>query len=164
MMDSLACRSDLRRAHKLTREARRGRWRNNCLGRGGHIATRIQRQRGEAETPTSNQPPRVNQGRRLLGPAVLQTRPLASPRSQARAHLGPGGYCRRSGNGGPQTCLPAAHGVAKPAGRTTHLHQQGIKDPREADDARPPQKWPSQAGSRGAEISRRGKPHEALVM
>ena len=39
--------------------------------------------------------------------------------------------CRRSGNGGPQTCLPAAHSVAKPAGRTTHLHQQGIQDPRE---------------------------------
>ena len=35
--------------------------------------------------------------------------------------------------------------------------------PREADDARPPQEWPSQAGSRGVEISRWGKPHEALV-
>ena len=32
---------------------------------------------------------------------------------------------------GSQTCLPAAHSVAKPAGRTTHLHQQGIQDPRE---------------------------------
>ena len=30
--------------------------------------------------------------------------------------MGPGGYCRRSGNGGPQTCLPAAHGVALQAG------------------------------------------------
>ena len=38
---------------------------------------------------------------------------MASPRSQARARLGPGGYCRRSGNGGPQTCLPAAHSEAK---------------------------------------------------
>ena len=80
-----------------------------------------------------------------------------------RREAKPGGYCRRSGNGGPQTCLPAAHGVAKPAGRTAHLHQQGIQDPREADDARPPREWPSQAGSRGAEISRWGKPHEALV-
>ena len=44
-----------------------------------------------------------------------------------------------------------------------HHHQQGIQDPREADDARPPQERPSQAGSRGAEISRRGKPHEALM-
>ena len=32
---------------------------------------------------------------------------------------------------GPQTCLPAAHSVAKLAGRTAHLHQQGIQDPRE---------------------------------
>ena len=38
---------------------------------------------------------------------------MASPRSQARAHLGPGGYYRCSGNGGPQTCLPAAHSEAK---------------------------------------------------
>ena len=38
---------------------------------------------------------------------------MASPRSQARVHLGPGGYCRRSGNGGYQTCLPAAHSMAK---------------------------------------------------
>ena len=37
-----------------------------------------------------------------------------------------------------QTCLPAARGVAKSAGRATHLHQQGIQYPREADDARPP--------------------------
>ena len=37
------------------------------------------RKRGEAETPTSNQPPRVNQGRRLLGPTTLRTCPLASP-------------------------------------------------------------------------------------
>ena len=31
---------------------------------------RLPRQRGEAEMPTSNQPPRVDQGRRLLGPAL----------------------------------------------------------------------------------------------
>ena len=49
------------------------------------------------------------------------------------------GQCRRSRNGGPQTCLPAAHGVAEQPGRGAHLHQQGIQDPREADDARPPQ-------------------------
>ena len=126
-------------------------------------------QHGEAETPTSNQPPRVNQGRRLLGPAALRTCPLASPRSQVRACLGPGGYCPRSGNGGPQTCLPTAHGVASlaglygPSSSTRHPRPSRGAKPREADDARPPQEWPSQAGSRGAEISRRGKPHEALV-
>ena len=36
-------------------------------------------QRGETETPTSNQSPRVDQGRRLLGLAALRTCPLASP-------------------------------------------------------------------------------------
>ena len=53
--------------------ARRGRKKNNYVGRGGRIARRIQRQRGEAETPTPNQPPRVNRGCRLLGPTVLRT-------------------------------------------------------------------------------------------
>ena len=102
---------------------------------GTHQVGQLPRQRGESETPTSNQSPRVKRGLKLLGPAALRTCPLASPRSQVRARLGPGGYCRRSGNGGPQTCLPAAHSVAKPAGRTANLHQQGILDPREADDA-----------------------------
>ena len=87
----------------------------------------LPRLHGEAETPTSNQPPRVDQGRRLWGPAALHTCPLASPRSQVRARLGPGGYCWRSGNGGPQTCLPAAHGVALRGARTAHLHQQAFK-------------------------------------
>ena len=42
----------------------------------------LPRQHGEAETPTSNQSPRANRGRRLLGPAALCT-------------------CRHSRNGGP---------------------------------------------------------------
>ena len=33
----------------------------------------LPRQRGEAETPTSNQPPCVNRGRMILGLAVLRT-------------------------------------------------------------------------------------------
>ena len=82
-----------------------------CKSR-GRLAKRIMRQRGEAEMPTSNQSPCVDQGRRLLRPAALHTCPLASLLSQVRAHLGPGGYRQRSGNGGPQTCLPAARGVA----------------------------------------------------
>ena len=87
----------------------------------------LPRQRGEAETPTSNQPPRVNQGRKLFGPAALLTCPLASPRSQARAHLGPGGYCRRSGNGGPRlACLRTMVWLCKRAS-TTQLHQQTFK-------------------------------------
>ena len=95
------------------------------------LVGQLLRQHGEAETPTSNQPPCGAQGCRMLGPAALHTCPFASLLSQVRAHLGPGGYCRCSGNGGPQTCLPAAYGVAEPAGRTTHLHQQGTQDSRE---------------------------------
>ena len=58
-------RQGSREIGRLESQARRGR--NNCVGRRGRIARRIQRERGEAETPTSNQPPCVNQGRRLLG-------------------------------------------------------------------------------------------------
>ena len=79
------------------------------------------------ETPTSNQPPRGAQGRRLLGPATLRTCPFASLLSQVRACRGPGGYCRRSRNGGPQTCLPAACGVAQRGPNTDHLHQHKLK-------------------------------------
>src|SRR4051812_14123511 len=59
-----------------------------------------------AQAPTSNQPPRGAQGRRLLGPAALHPCPFASWHGQVHALLGPGDYCRRSGNGGHQTCLP----------------------------------------------------------
>ena len=62
---------------------------------------RLPRQRGEAETPTSNQLPRVNQGRRMLGPAAFRTCHLASPRSQVRACLGTGGCYQHFGNEGP---------------------------------------------------------------
>ena len=40
-------------------------------------------------------------------------------------------YCRRSGNGGPQTCLPAACGVARVVATAAHLHQHKTQDPRE---------------------------------
>ena len=87
----------------------------------------LPRRHGEVETPTSNQPPRGAQGRRLLGPAALRSCPSASLHGQVRARLGPGGYCRRSGNGGPQTCLPAACGVAQRGPSTAHLHQHKLK-------------------------------------
>ena len=103
------------------------------------------------------------------GPAALRTCPLASLRSQGRARLGPGGYCRRSGNGGPQTCLPAACGVA-----------QGVAQygPSTSTQAQDPREGPSLAGRttqgflRGglvrraceeAERSRQGVPREVLV-
>src|SRR4051812_20688603 len=69
--------------------------------------------RAVAKAPASNQLPRGAQGRRLLGPAALRPCPFASRHGQVRARLGPEGYYRRSGNGGPQTCLPVARGVAQ---------------------------------------------------
>ena len=90
-------------------------------------SVRLPRCWGGAEAPTSNQPPRGAQGRRLLGPATLRTCPFASLLSQVWAHRGPGGYCRRSGNGGPQTCLPVACGVAQRGPSTAHLHQHKFK-------------------------------------
>ena len=79
----------------------------------------------EAGMPMSNQPPRGAQGRRLLGPAALRSCPSASLHGQVRARLGPRGYCRRSGNGGPQTCLPAAWLKGGPS--MAHLHQHKPK-------------------------------------
>ena len=84
-----------------------------------------------ARMPTSNQPPRGAQGRRLLGPAALHSCPFASLLGQVRARLGPGGYCRRSGNGGPQTCLPAACGVAQRGAQHDPSSSTLTQDPRE---------------------------------
>ena len=96
----------------------------------------LPRQHGEAEAPTSNQPPRGSQGRRLLGPATLRTCPFASLLGQVRAHRGPGGYCRRSGNGGPQTCLPAAYGVAQGAAQHGPSSSTRAQDTREGQASR----------------------------
>ena len=98
---------------------------------GSRQVGQLLRQHGEAETPMSNQSPRVNQGRRLLGPAVLRTCPFASLLSQVRARLGPGGYCRCSRNGGPQTCLPAACGVAQRGAQHGPSSSTQTQDPRE---------------------------------
>ena len=109
----------------------------------------LPRRHGEVETPTSNQPPRGAQGRRLLGPAALRSCPSASLHGQVRARLGPGGYCRRSGNGGPQTCLPAACCVAQRGAQRGPSSPTQTQDPRGADDAELPQARPRQASSRG---------------
>ena len=105
------------------------------------------RRHGEVETPTSNQPPRGAQGRRLLGPATLRTCPFASLLSQARAHLGPGGYCQRSGNGGPQTCLPVACGVAQVGAQ---------RGPSSSAQAQGPREGPSLAGQTTGGFLRHG--------
>ena len=107
---------------------------------------RLPRHRGEAKTPTSNQSPRGAQGHKVLGPAALRTCPFASLLSQARARLGPGGYCRCSGNGGPQTCLPVACGVAQvgaqhgPSSPTQDTRPSRGAKPRGADDRELPQR------------------------
>ena len=66
---------------------------------------------------------------------------------QVRARLGPGGYCRRSGNGGPQTCLPAACGVAQRGA------QHGPSSPTQTQD---PREGPSLAGRTTRSFLRHG--------
>ena len=51
----------------------------------------------------------------------------------------------------------SASGPVRPIFANKHSRPSRGAKPREADDTRPPREWPSQAGSRGAEISRRGK-------
>ena len=112
-------------------------------------SVQLPRRRGEVEKPMSNQPPCGAQGRRLLGPAALRSCPSATLHGQARARLGPGGYCQRSGNGGPETCLPAACGVAQRGAQHGPSSPTQTQDPRGADDTELPQARPHQAGSRG---------------
>ena len=141
---------------------------NNHVGCRGRLARRISRLRGESETPMSNQSPHVDQGRRLLGLAALRTCPLASPEAKPEHALGPGATVGVLGMGVPRlACLWPTAWLCERA-RTAHLHQQALKtlargQPREADGARPLREWPHQVGSRGAERSRQGKPHEVPV-
>ena len=107
----------------------------------------LPRRRGEVEMPTSNQPPHGAQGRRLLGPTALRSCPFASLHGQVRARLGPGGYCRRSGNGGPQICLSAACGVAQRGA------QHGPSSPTQTQD---PGEGPSLAGRMTRSFLRHG--------
>ena len=95
------------------------------------LAGRVTRRHGEAQTLVSNQSPCGARGRRLLGPTALRTCPFASLLSQVRARLGPGGYYRCSGNGGPQTCLPPACGVAQVGAQCSPTSSAQAPDPRE---------------------------------
>ena len=49
---------------------------------------------------------------RRLGPTALRAIFYGFAQKPTRVRLGPRGYYRRPGNGGTQTCLPAAQGVA----------------------------------------------------
>ena len=138
---------------KLEFERRKDRERSSSRKGSGCVRQRVRlarhkiRRRGGTVPPTSNQPPRDAQGRRLLGPAMLRTCPFASLLGQVRARLGPGGYCRCSGNGGPQTCLPAACGVAQRGA------QQGPSSSAQAQD---PREGPSLAGRTTRSFLRHG--------
>ena len=48
-----------------------------------------------------------------------------------KAMYGDAQYCRRSGNGGPQTCLPAACGVAQAVAQCGPSSSTQAQDPRE---------------------------------
>ena len=126
------------------------------------------RHHGEAQTPMSNQSPCGAQGRRLLGPAALCARPFASLLGQARARLGLRGYCRHSGNGDPQTCLPAACGVAQRGPSMAHLHQHKLKTLARGQASRGGRQGASSGTALSGWLTRRrreqgGVPHEVPV-
>ena len=80
--------------------------------------------------PTSNQPPRVDQGRRLMGPAALRTCPLASPKPSPSAPWAWGLLSAFWERGSPD--LPACGlRVAQWWPSMAHLHQRKTQDPRE---------------------------------
>ena len=132
-------------------------------------SVQLPRRHGEVEAPTSNQPPRGAQGRMLLGPAALRSCPSASLHGQVRARLGPGGYYRCSGNGGPQTCLPAACGMAQRGPSTAHLHQHRPKTLARGQASRGRRHGASPGTASLGWLARRrrdqgGVPHEVPVM
>ena len=136
------------------RRARKGTWskaKENKASKSGpstsFVRWTVAEASWEAQTPTSNQSPRGAQGCRLLGPMTLHACFFASLLGQARACLGPVGYFQRSGNGGPQTCLPAACGVAQVGA------QRGPSSSAKAQD---PRQGPSLAGRKTRSFLRHG--------
>ena len=91
----------------------------------------LPRQRGEAETPTSNQPPCVNRGRRPFGARDAPNLTLgfaAKPSPSAPWARGLLSAFWERGSPDLPACGPRR---GQAAGSTAHLHQQSIQDPRE---------------------------------
>ena len=116
--------------------------------------------------PTSNQPPRGAQGRRMLGPAALRSCPSASLHGQVRARLGPGGYCRRSGNGAPRLACLWCGSKGRPS--VAHLHQHKPKTLARGQALRGGRRGASSGTASSGWLTRRrrdqgGVPHEVPV-
>ena len=114
----------------------------------------LPRQREEADTPTSNQPPCVDRGRRLLGPQCSALDLWLRLEAKPERALGPGLLSVFWERGSPDlpTCGLRRGSRGGPAWpifiNTSSTPSRGAK-PRGADDRRLPQARPRQAGSRG---------------
>ena len=64
--------------------------------------------------------------------------------------------CRRNGNGGPQTCLPAAHGVAPPAAPYGPSSPENTQDPREGQASRGGRRKTSSRAASPGRLTRSG--------
>ena len=118
--------------------------------------------------PTSSQPPRGAQGRRLLGPVALRSCPSASLHGQVRARLGPGGYCRHSGNGVPRLAYLRPAAWLKGGPSTAHLHQHRPKTLARGQASRGGRHGASSGTASSGWLTRRrrnqgGVPREVLV-
>ena len=108
-------------------------------------------------------------GAHVQSTATRRSCPSTSLHGQGRARLGPRGYCRRSGNGGPQTCLPAACGVAQRGHSTAHLHQHRPKTLATGQALRSGRREASSGTASSGWLTRRqrdqgGVPHEVPMM
>ena len=78
-------------------------------------------------------------------------------------------YCRCSGNGGTQTCLPAACGVAQGVAGMAHLHQHMLKTLARGQASRGGRHEASSGTASSGWLARRrrdqgGVPHEVPMM
>ena len=122
-----------------------------------------------AESLASNQPSRASLVRSLFGARVASSSTKASPRSQLCARLGPGGYCRRPGNQGTQTCLSAGRDALLQAAWYGPAGRPAVQDPREGAKPREENNVKTSSGaasarrSGGAENPRPSLPQEGAV-
>ena len=101
-----------------------------------------------------------------MGPVALRTCLFASLLSQVQTRLEPRGYCRRSRNGGTQTCLPVTWLKEWPS--AAHLDQHMLKTLARGQASRGGRQGASSGTASSGWLTRRrryqgGVPYEVLV-
>ena len=130
----------------------------------------LPRQRGEVETPTSNQSPCIDQRPQAVGARGASHLPFGFASKPSSSAPRARGLLSASWNKGPQTCLLASHSVAQAVAQYGPSSSTQVQDSHDGPSltGRTTQGFPWGGLARQAreepERSRQGVPREVLMM